>query len=67
VLRRALVVLVVVAGMAASGAAVGAVLAWNHQANDRVRALDASASRVYAGGEFTRAGGVARGRFALFG
>jgi len=38
------------AAVAAGGA--GAVLAWNHRADGRVRALAASASRLYAGGQF---------------
>jgi hypothetical protein len=49
---------------AAGGA--GAVLAWSHKADERVRALAASSSRLYAGGQFTSVDGAARSRLVAF-
>jgi len=52
------------AAVAAGGA--GAVLGWDHRADGRVRALAASSSRLYAGGQFGAVDGAARSRLAAF-
>jgi hypothetical protein len=44
----------------------GAVTAWNHRADGRVRTLAASSSRLYAGGQFGAVDGAARSRLAAF-
>ncbi len=49
---------------AAIDLATGALLPWNPNANDDVRAITASASAVYLGGDFTSVGGATATRLA---